>query len=113
MYHTKMVSLPATCGSVEVIDCDMVTDYEVLLEFDDERVPLDFDGRSGDPEAYSAHDDHCDSDFSRSLGCVVDMVARAVGGTREKRVRRSNAWLPVDCFCKHSIHAQFEVDSTS
>ena len=104
-----MVNDRVLVEDVEEIDCDMVTDYDVLLEFDDERIPLDFDDRGEDPEAYSVYDDHCDLESSHSSGCVVDTV----GGIREKRVRRSNVWLPVDCFYKHSLHAQFGVDSTS
>ena len=99
---------------IEDVDCDMITNYDMYLEFDDERTPRDFDDRGEDPDAYSVYDDHCDSDLSRSSGCVVDMCARGmVTGLIEKRVRRSNVWLPIDCLCKHSLHAQFEVDSTS
>ena len=108
-----MVNDRVLVEDVGAVDCDMVTDCDTYLEFDDERTPRDFDDRGEDPDAYSVYDDHCDSESSHSSGCVVDMIARTVGGIREKRVRRSNVWLPVDYFYKHSIHAQFGVDSTS
>ena len=87
------------------VDFDMITNYDMYLEFDDERTPRDFDDRGEDPDAYSVYDDHCDSDLSRSSGCVVDMCARSVTGLIDKSVKRSNVWLLVDCFCKHSLHA--------
>ena len=115
----EMVNDRVSVEDIGAVDCDMVTEYDVLLEFDDERIPCDFDDRGEDPDAYSVYDDHCDSDYAQSSGSVVDMCARTVQGLLEKRVRRSNVcrewreWLPVDCFYKHSLHAQFGVDSTS
>ena len=92
------------------VDCDMATNYDTYLTFDDERTPRDFDDRGGDPDAYSVYDD---ASCSIGSGCVVDMWARSMNGLVEKSVRRSAVWLSVDCLCKHTISAQFEVDSTS
>ena len=100
----------ALVEDLEDIDCDMVTDYDTCLTFDDERTPRDFDDRGEDPDAYSVYDD---ASCSTGSGCVVDMWARSMNGLIEKSVRRSAVWLSVDCFCKHSISAQFGVDSTS
>ena len=113
MRVVTMVNDRVLVEDVEEIDCDMVTDYNVLLEFDVERTPLGFDDRGEDLEANSVYDDHCSFESSHISGCVVDMIARTVEGIREKRVRHSNVWLPDECFYKHSIHAQFGVDSAS
>ena len=51
------------------IDCDMATNYDTYLTFDDERTPRDFDDRGEDPDAYTVYDDACSSSGS---GCVVD-----------------------------------------
>ena len=95
---------------VGAVDCDMVTDYDMYLEFNDERTPRPFDDRGEEPDAYSVYGTYYSCTGS---GYVVDMCARTTQSLIEKSVRRSCVWLPVDCFCKHSLLAQIEVDSTS
>ena len=99
---------------VGTVDCDMVTDCDIYLEFDDERTPRDFDDRGDNPDAYSVYDDRslAQDAGETGSGCVVEMCARANKKLLEKSVRRSCVWLPVDSFCKHSLPAQIEVDST-
>jgi hypothetical protein len=41
---------------VGAVDCDMVTNYDMYLEFDDERTPRCFDDRGEDPDAYTVYD---------------------------------------------------------
>ena len=100
---------------VGAVDCDMVTNYDMYLEFDDERTPRPFDDRGEDPDAYSVYDDRSVTQDAGDTGsgCVIEMCARANKKLLEKSVRRSCVWLPVDSFCKHSLPAQIEVDSTS
>jgi len=37
------------------VDCDMATNYDTYLTFDDERTPRDFDDRGEDPDAYTVY----------------------------------------------------------
>jgi len=92
------------------VDCDMVTDYDTYLEFDDERTPREFDDRGEEPGDYIVYED---ASTATGSGCVIEMHARSARGLVEKNVRRSAVWLSALCLCKHSIHAQFGVDSTS
>jgi hypothetical protein len=94
------------------VDCDMATDYDTsrYLEFDDERTPREFDDRGEDPDEYTVYDD---ASSATGSGCVIEMHACSARGRVEKSVRRSAVWLSIDCLCKHTISAQFEVDSTS
>ena len=97
------------------VDCDMATIYDTYLMFDDERTPRDFDDRRTEEKTQV----HILCTMMPAVvqnpgsGCVVDMWARSVNALVEKSVRRSAVWLSVDCLCKHTVSAQFEVDSTS
>ena len=77
------------------VDCDMVTDYDTYLEFDDERTPRDFDDRGEDPDDYIVYED---ASTATGSGCVIEMYARSARGLVEKNVRRSAVWLSVDAF---------------
>ena len=64
---------------VGAVDCDMVTNYDMCLEFDDERTPRCFDDRGEDPDAYTVYDGRSMAQDAGDggSGCVIEMCARA------------------------------------